>query len=190
MKRMNFVLVKASGTIVHTAPEGNRHTLCGIVAECVQDSWAIAPLVTDENTPHRLCKNCNRVKPARDTSAPADPSLSEPTDVWTVTDKAGAEIARVYGETMADAREAARRTPAVGAVPLREGGFSLRRLTVAEERALEAVDALVESAWSTMTLHTVLRKDFGLHAEGRRVICASLAARGVTPEGVRVLNSR
>ena len=53
-------------------------------------------------------------------------------DYWTVTNQAGAEIARVYGESYAEAAENAGKDPAVRASRDLEGGFGMRRLRSAE----------------------------------------------------------
>jgi hypothetical protein len=55
-----------------------------------------------------------------------------PTDTWTVTNKAGQEIARVDGETIDDARGAAKSLASVIESSGRDGGFSLRRLRSGE----------------------------------------------------------
>lgn len=187
MRNYHIATVRDNGAVLHIQAIGNRHTLCGRIA-----LFSLATLAPADQAKRigagRMCKSCAKVTIPRDTSRPVDRSLSEPTDTWSVTNRAGAEIAVVDGETMVEARDAARKMPAVRIVSPREGGFSLRRFTVRELCAVNAVDALEESTWSTTTLHTVLLKDFGVRAEGRRVICAALAARGVTPEGVRVLN--
>lgn len=65
--------------------------------------------------------------PPADTTPPAPP-----TDWWTATDKAGTEIARVHGETIERAAEAARTLDQVKTVERAEGGFSLRRLRADE----------------------------------------------------------
>lgn len=186
MRNLELATVKTGNVVLHMVPRGNRHALCGIVAEHTVDMADVAPQVIVGT--RRMCGNCVRVTPARDTRRPVDPFLSEPTDVWTVTDRAGTEITRVYGTTLEGARNDALNVAEVRYVNYSQGGFSLRRLTRGELRAVEAVDALEESAWSTMTLHTILHREFGFHLQGRRVICASLAARGVTPERVRELN--
>lgn len=54
------------------------------------------------------------------------------TDTWTVTNKAGREIARVDGKTMDDASRAARQNADVVESSARDGGFSLRRLRTSE----------------------------------------------------------
>lgn len=133
MGTLVLATVKPGNVVLHTVPGGNRHSLCGLVAECHEDIWAVAPLVVEGT--RRLCKNCARVKPARDTSRPVDPSLSEPTDTWTVTNRAGEEITRVYGTTMGEARNKAREYAEVLRVSTVEGGFSLRRLTQGQLKA-------------------------------------------------------
>lgn len=127
MRNLGLATVKTGNVVLHTVPQGNRHTLCGIVAEHTVDMADAAPQVVEGT--RRLCKNCARVAPARDTRRPVDPSLTEPTDVWTVMDKAGAEITRVYGTTMEKARNEALAVVEVREVDYAESGFSLRRLT-------------------------------------------------------------
>ena len=56
----------------------------------------------------------------------------EITDTWTVTNKAGQELARVDGATMTTARAAALEIPAVAESSASEGGFGLRRLRADE----------------------------------------------------------
>jgi hypothetical protein len=185
-RNLALAAVKPGNVVLHTVPQGNRHTLCGIVAEHPTHLAEVGPKIIAGT--HRMCRNCVRVTPARDTRRPVDPFLSEPTDTWTVTDDTGREITRVDGATVGDARSAALEVAAVRYVSHHQGGFSLRRLTVAQLRAVEAVDALEESSWSTMTLATILHREYGLRLQGRRVICASLAARGITPERVGELN--
>jgi hypothetical protein len=59
-------------------------------------------------------------------------NVSEITDTWTVTNRAGAEIARVDGASMDIARETAKKLPEVAESNAREQGFGLRRLSTAE----------------------------------------------------------
>lgn len=125
MKALQFSVSRTGFKIVHTNPEGNRHASCGIVVSKVLDAEESAQRIMGGGA--RLCKNCLRVKPVRDLSAPV--VRDEPTDAWSVTDRAGNEVTRVEGATMADARQAARLAPAVKDVIRRQGGFALRRLT-------------------------------------------------------------
>lgn len=131
MTGYRFATVRPAATILHMQVVGNRRASCGIVAEY----FACTAAAADGFLTRRLCKNCARVNQARDTSRPADPKLSEPTDTWTVTDKYGDEITRVHGVTMAQARVEALKDSNVHDVSRRDGGFSLRRLTVGQLRA-------------------------------------------------------
>ena len=56
----------------------------------------------------------------------------EPTDTWTITNRAGEEIARVDGATSPAAADAARGLPAVVESAARDGGFRMRRLLTSE----------------------------------------------------------
>lgn len=183
MKAMRLATTRTGTTVLHTVPEGNGHALCGVVVTKTHEFSDVLPGITDGSL--RTCKNCLRVKPARDHNE----DTGEPTDTWSVTDRADNEIARVHGDTMAQARDAARRMSVVRDLERREGGFSLRRMRLNELRAAQAVDALMESTLPTMTLHTVLHRQAGVSVEGRRAICAELAARGITPARVRASNA-
>jgi hypothetical protein len=189
MKAYRFATVRPAAVIIHMQPIGNRHTLCGRIAEHNEDMAAAAR--AENFATRRLCKTCARVTPARDTSRPVDSSLSKPTNTWTVTDRAGNEIARVYGETMSAARNAGAVHPVVRETAPREGGFAVRRLTAGELR--DTVDTLVESAFPTYSLVAVLRILTGsmgvdLPHLGRVRVCESLAARGALLKDVRRLH--
>lgn len=56
----------------------------------------------------------------------------DPTDWWTVTDRAGNEVTRVEATNYPRARTAAQKVPAAAAVSRREGGLSYRRLRSSE----------------------------------------------------------
>jgi hypothetical protein len=66
-------------------------------------------------------------KAVADDIAAAD-NRGDPTDTWTITDQAGTELARVWGDTYDTARRFAEQIPAVRATARREGGYLLRRL--------------------------------------------------------------
>jgi len=125
MKALQFSVSRTGFKIVHTNSEGNRHASCGIVVSKVLDAEESAQRIMGGGA--RLCKNCLRVKPARDLSAPV--VRDEPTDVWSVIDRAGNEVTRVYGKTLADARNEAERVDYVREVRYAEGGYVLRCLT-------------------------------------------------------------
>lgn len=133
MRAYQFATVRPAATVFHMQPVGNRHTLCGRIAEHTEDMYVAAR--AENFATRRLCKTCARVTPARDTRRPVDPYLSEPTDVWTVTNKAGVEVSRVYGTTMEKARWEALECAEVRRVNYAENGFSLRRLTVGQLKA-------------------------------------------------------
>lgn len=164
MKPFEITATRTGHKIMHTSPQGNRHASCGVVTVSVVSGPEAARRVADEGG--RLCKNCLRVKPARDLDASPQ---SEPTDVWTVIDRAGREIARVEGVTMDDAREAAEALAVVREVARREGGYSLRRLReneiirVEEEETVDPATELMESQWSTEALASMLAAESGLN---------------------------
>lgn len=186
MKPFEITATRTGHKIMHTSPQGNRHASCGVVTVSVVSGPEAARRVADEGG--RLCKNCLRVKPARDLDASPQ---SEPTDVWTVTDRAGREIARVEGVTMDDAREAAETLAVVREVARREGGHSLRRLRENEiirvEEDVETVDPateLMESQWSTEALVSMLAAESGLEYRtvlnwGRAYAAVTLVRYGV-----------
>lgn len=130
MRNLVLASVHTDGTVLHTVPEGNSHSLCGRIAVNTVDIWEVAPLVTAGK--RRLCKSCAKVTPARDTRRPVDPFLSEPTDIWSVTNKADVEITRVCATTMEGARNEALQVVEVREVDYAENGFSLRRLRMKE----------------------------------------------------------
>lgn len=185
-KATQLAATRRANKILHIVPVGNRHARCGVVAEyAIHMPTAVNSIVAGV---HALCRNCNRVSAPRDTRRPVDPYLSEPTNTWSVMDRAGREIHRAYGTTTDQARHNALKATSVRAVADREGEFSLRRYDRAGLRAAQAVDALMESTLPTVTLHAILHRQSGLCVEGRRPVCAALAARGITPERVRELN--
>lgn len=75
---------------------------------------------------------------------PLPPLGGRPVDWWSVTNRAGAEVARVGGADREQARRAAERVPAARRVSRLEGGLSYRRLTDEQltEREREALETV------------------------------------------------
>lgn len=69
---------------------------------------------------------------AKSVTKPEQAQRDEPSDTWTITTRAGDEIARVHGATAEDMTRAAEALPAVQANMRREGGFARRRLYTSE----------------------------------------------------------
>ncbi|MEX2984561.1 hypothetical protein [Streptomyces sp. C36] len=137
----------------HRAPGGGRmrllayvHTNCGcsLASTLVGafDNLAEAEALAAGATPERF-RHCTKSTPIREQApaveaeAPAaehqeQPARDEPSDTWTITNRAGVEIARVEGATAEDMTRAAEALPKVRAMIRREGGFTRRRLWVSE----------------------------------------------------------
>jgi hypothetical protein len=115
--------VRAGGNVLHTNPEGNRHSVCGRVSvNKVYGPDAAKGLVAGTL---RFCGNCARVRPARNLNPTP---VSAPSDMWTVTNKAGDEIERFYAVTTAEATEYIRVSADCRDWFRLEGGVSRRRL--------------------------------------------------------------
>lgn len=131
MKTMRFAATRRANEVLHIVPEGNRHALCGVVAEYVlYNPTALRSIGAGT---HRHCKNCLRVTPARDLNAPAAPAVDDhPTDWWVITDKRDNVLGRIEGRDIRTADRRARQVPSIDHTARTEGGLAYRRLRRSE----------------------------------------------------------
>ncbi|PSJ29814.1 hypothetical protein B7P34_04700 [Streptosporangium nondiastaticum] len=135
----------------HRAPGGGRTRLlayvhtnctCRLASTLVGtfDNLAEAEALAAGATPERF-RHCTKSTPIREQAPTVEapvaedqeqPKRDEPSDTWTITNRAGVEIARVEGATAEDMTQAAEALPKVRATIRREGGFTRRRLWVSE----------------------------------------------------------
>ncbi|WP_439675987.1 hypothetical protein [Embleya sp. MST-111070] len=96
-------------------------------------------------------------------------TADEPSDTWTITNRAGEEVARVEGATAEEATRAADALPAVQTTIRREGGFARRRLYTSE-----LLPAVVEAGQPTVVTYYFLRYDGMPSGRQTRQYCDSM----------------
>ncbi|GAA0371675.1 hypothetical protein [Streptomyces blastmyceticus] len=124
------------GKRVHYSPR-NDDTLCSREVGEYLNILEASELLDERG--HKMCATCTRAARKRAENAEQlaeqdqeQPTRDEPSDTWTITTRAGVEIARVEGATAEDMTRAAEALPEVRANIQREGGFTRRRLYTSE----------------------------------------------------------